>query len=316
MTSVLLHHFDPSPFSEKVRLLLGHCDLAWGSVRIPRVMPKPHFTALTGGYRKTPALQMGRDIYCDTALIVRVIERLSGKSTLVPQGQAASVRALEEMGDRLFLAAIPILFRPEGRAVLVDQLGEEGLARFQADRAELFSGGNVSRPDDQFSRAVWTPTLEMLDAQLAHQPFVLGEHPTLADFSLYHPIWYVRNNPGVRSITQDYPYLMAWFERLGTIGHGRRHDASEAQAHEIAAACDHWQPLADEFDDSLNMAPGDDVTVGAVDYGVDRVHGRLVHISREALTLEREATFEGRVPGPVRLHFPRDGFTLSPASSF
>ncbi|MFC0338021.1 Glutathione S-transferase [Kushneria avicenniae] len=311
MSEPLLHHFDASPFSEKVRLLLGYCGLQWGSVHIPRVMPKPCFTALTGGYRKTPALQLGRDVYCDTALIVRVIEQLSETTSLVPLDQAASVRAMEELGDRLFMAAIPILFRPEGRAVLVEQLGEEALARFQADRAELFSGGSVSRPDDQFSRAVWGPTLATLEAQLAPQPFVLGEHPTLADFSLYHPIWYVRNNPGVRAITEGYPAVMAWFARMQAFGHGSAREVSEAAAHEIAADCNHWQPLMGEFDDSAGMAAGDSIAVHAVDYGVDAVHGRLVHLSAETLTLERKASFEGREIGAVRVHFPRDGFAFT-----
>ncbi|WP_456269293.1 glutathione S-transferase family protein [Kushneria sp. AK178] len=311
MTLPLLHHFDPSPFSEKVRLLLGYCGLEWGSVHIPRMMPKPHFTALTGGYRKTPALQLGRDIYCDTALIVRVIERLSGNPTLLPPDQAASCRALEEMGDRLFLAAIPILFRPEGRAALIEQIGEEGLARFQADRAALFSGGSVSRPDDSFSRAVWDPTLEALEAQLAHRPFMLGETPTLADFSLYHPIWYVRNNPGVHGITDSYPAVMAWWARMQAFGHGRAREVSEAEAHDMVAGCDHWQPLAGGFDDSAGIAAGERVAVHAVDYGVDAVHGRLVHVNRDTLTLEREAGFEDRPLGPVRVHFPRDGFALT-----
>ncbi|WP_457808730.1 glutathione S-transferase family protein [Kushneria sp. EE4] len=310
MTLPLLHHFDASPFSEKIRLLLGYCDFEWGSVRIPRVMPKPHFTALTGGYRKTPALQLGRDIYCDTALIGRVIEHLSEASTLSPPSQAASVRALEELGDRLFLAAIPIHFRPEGRAALAEQLGEDALARFQSDRAELFSGGSISRPDDSFSRAVWGPTLDTLEAQLAHQPFVLGESPTLADFSLCHPVWYVNNNPGVRGLLAGYPHLMAWFARLQAFGHGRRREMSEAQAHDVATACDHWQPLTGEHDDSLGVAVGEAVAIHASDYGVDSVHGRLVQVGRETLTLEREATFEGRTLGPVRLHFPRDGFSL------
>jgi glutathione S-transferase len=30
---------------------------------------------LTGGYRKTPVLQIDADIYCDTQLILREIER-------------------------------------------------------------------------------------------------------------------------------------------------------------------------------------------------------------------------------------------------
>ena len=76
MSDLILHHYPMSPFSEKVRLILGHKQLAWKSVLIPSVMPKPDVVALTGGYRRTPFLQIGADIYCDTALIARrLVER-------------------------------------------------------------------------------------------------------------------------------------------------------------------------------------------------------------------------------------------------
>ncbi len=39
-------------------------------------MPKPDLLALTGGYRRAPVLQIGADIYCDTALIADVVEHL------------------------------------------------------------------------------------------------------------------------------------------------------------------------------------------------------------------------------------------------
>ena len=38
-------------------------------------MPKPDLMPLTGGYRKTPVLQVGADIYCDTQLIMLEIEK-------------------------------------------------------------------------------------------------------------------------------------------------------------------------------------------------------------------------------------------------
>ena len=76
-TELILHHYDTSPFSEKIRLILGHKKLAWKSVLIPAIMPKPDVVALTGGYRKTPVLQVGADIYCDTALICDVLEHLA-----------------------------------------------------------------------------------------------------------------------------------------------------------------------------------------------------------------------------------------------
>src|SRR5271165_502353 len=75
MTDIILHHYETSPYSEKVRLGLGLKGLAWASVEIPIIMPKPDLTALTGGYRKTPVLQIGADIYCDTQLIMRELER-------------------------------------------------------------------------------------------------------------------------------------------------------------------------------------------------------------------------------------------------
>ena len=75
MTDLILHHFDWSPFAEKARLALGLKQLDWASVQIPMIMPKPDLMPLTGGYRKTPVLQIGADIYCDTRLIARELER-------------------------------------------------------------------------------------------------------------------------------------------------------------------------------------------------------------------------------------------------
>ena len=58
MPDLILHHYPSSPFSEKMRLVLGYKKLGWKSVVIPAIMPKPDVLALTGGYRKTPFLQV------------------------------------------------------------------------------------------------------------------------------------------------------------------------------------------------------------------------------------------------------------------
>ena len=84
MTDLILHHYWTSPFAEKVHLLMGFKQLSWRSVIIPRVMPKPDLTALTGGYRKTPVLQVGADIYCDTALIAQRLEQAKATPALFP----------------------------------------------------------------------------------------------------------------------------------------------------------------------------------------------------------------------------------------
>ena len=59
MADLILHHYATSPFSEKLRLIMGYKKLAWKSVIIPQILPKPDLVALTGGYRKTPVLQIG-----------------------------------------------------------------------------------------------------------------------------------------------------------------------------------------------------------------------------------------------------------------
>ena len=84
MSDLILHHYPMSPFAEKVRLILGFKQLPWRSVLIPPVMPKPDVVALTGGYRKTPVLQVGADIYCDTALIARLLESRQPTPSLYP----------------------------------------------------------------------------------------------------------------------------------------------------------------------------------------------------------------------------------------
>ena len=60
--------------------------LAWRSVEIPMVMPKPELMPLTGGYRKTPVLQIGAEVYCDTSLILAEIERGKEEAALVMGG--------------------------------------------------------------------------------------------------------------------------------------------------------------------------------------------------------------------------------------
>jgi Glutathione S-transferase, N-terminal domain len=61
-------------------------------VEIPVIMPKPDLTALTGGYRKTPVLQIGADIYCDSQLIMRELERLHPSPSFYPAATARPTR--------------------------------------------------------------------------------------------------------------------------------------------------------------------------------------------------------------------------------
>ena len=72
--AIILHHYDTSPFSEKIRVLFGLKGMAWTSVHVPNMMPKPDLVELTGGYARTPVLQIDAEIYCDTAAILDALE--------------------------------------------------------------------------------------------------------------------------------------------------------------------------------------------------------------------------------------------------
>jgi glutathione S-transferase len=117
MSDLILHHYPSSPFSEKIRLILGYKQLAWKSVIIPQIMPKPDVVALTGGYRKTPFLQIGADIYCDSALICDVLEHRQPTPTLYPKDQKGLARIVAQWADeKLFWAAMAWNFSPKGAA--------------------------------------------------------------------------------------------------------------------------------------------------------------------------------------------------------
>ena len=99
MADLILHHYPQSPFAEKIRLILGLKGLDWRSVHIPMIMPKPDLVALTGGYRRTPVLQIGADVYCDTALMADVLEHLAPEPALFPPSHKGLARVLAQWAD-------------------------------------------------------------------------------------------------------------------------------------------------------------------------------------------------------------------------
>ena len=116
-STVILHHYPASPFSEKVRLVLGLKGLQWASVEIPNIMPRPHLMPLTGGYRRTPVMQIGADVYCDSQIIVRELERRFPEPTAFPGASAGAAWLLSRWSGfaEIYVAdrvSISELFRP------------------------------------------------------------------------------------------------------------------------------------------------------------------------------------------------------------
>ncbi len=312
MTDLILHHYPFSPYAEKTRAVLGYKQLAWHSVQIPAVMPKPDLMPLTGGYRKTPVLQIGRDVICDTALIVRLLDRLHPERPVVPAEHRASCTAWAALEQTLFFSAVATNFAPAGIKAMAERMGPELMAVFGADRQAFFVGGAARRPNAEFGKLNFLPHMHAIDVQLADgRPYLLGEAPTLADFAAYHPTWFVRNNPGTAATLDAFKALLGWFDRMKALGHGRPTELAAEGALEIARKTETWIDLDGPLLEPEGIKLGQQVVARATDYGVDPVEGTLIHASVFELVVQRS---DPRA-GTVRVHFPRQGFSVVPVQT-
>jgi glutathione S-transferase len=308
MHELILHHYDASPFAEKARLMLGFKQLSWRSVDIPRIMPKPDLVALTGGYRKTPVLQVGADIYCDTALIARRLDAEKATPALFPEGQEFVVASFAQWVDsQIFQHAVSLVFQPESVAVRFGKLPPEAVKAFVADRAGLFSGGSATRVPVEVAKHNWPSLMARVEQQLARETgdFLFGE-PSIADFSLAHCLWFLKGTPVTAPLVDAYPNVSAWLGRVLGFGHGASNALSAEDAIAIARAATPAALPDEPFVDPNGLTVGQRVQIAATDYGVDPVEGELVFAGAEELILRRE---DDRA-GTVHVHFPRLGFAI------
>ncbi|MGB5828734.1 MAG: glutathione S-transferase family protein [Pseudomonas mandelii] len=308
MSELILHHYPTSPFAEKARLLLGFKGLSWRSVKIAPVMPKPDLTALTGGYRKTPVLQVGADIYCDTSLIARRLEQEKALPAFFPEGQEMIAATFAAWADSVvFQHAVSLVFQPESIAVRFGNLPPEAIKAFLADRAGLFSGGSATKLSAEQARHQWPTIMARLEQQLQREQgdFLFGE-PSIADFALAHPMWFLKATPVTSPLVDAYPAVSAWLGRVMGFGHGAFSEMTSEAALDVARNATPAALPDEQFDEPNGFEPGQQVVIAATDYGVDPVAGELLFAGREELILRRE----DERAGVVHVHFPRFGFRL------
>lgn len=300
----LLHHYDASPFSEKVRKVLAHKRIAWRAVEQPNMMPKPDLVVLTGGYRRIPVLQIGADVYCDTQLIVRVIERLAPDPTLYPGGSEGTCHAWSLWADRIvFLPVVAVVFAEIGHMVPPE---------FIADRQKMMPGRDFVELPQQapHAREQLRALTSLLDTQLADgRRWILGGDFSLADAACFHPFWFLRVAPGGAALLAGFPRLRAWFERVDQMGHGERADMAPAEALAIAKESRPTAATGVEPGEPNGLTAGARVTVTPDDYGLDPVVGELVNASVHEVAVRRADP----AVGEVVVHFPRIGYRVAAA---
>ena len=301
---IYLHHYPASLFSEKIRVMLGYLDLSWKSVVIPNIMPRPLLMPLTGGYRKTPCLQIGANIYCDTSVIARGLARHAGDETLFAKGFVAS-RVAEWADTQLFRVTVALNFAPEAVGSMMSQLSSAEIEAFMKDRAALSEGSPIQRFSAEAAGAYLDSYLTELEASL-EAFFLFGDRPCIADFSLYHCLWFLENNETNAKRLERFLAVRGLMARMAAFGHGEVEEASGEEALVHAKESEPSLPiLTDASPRTIGL--GDTVEVMPVDYGLIPVKGVLRAHSVEEIVIEREAPEVGR----VLTHFPNAGFEIT-----
>jgi glutathione S-transferase len=303
MADIILHHYDVSPFSEKVRLLFGLKKLAWKSVIQPVIMPKPDLVPLTGGYRRIPVMQIGADVFCDSQVILAEIERRAPD----PKALLGPSFAVNLWADRLFFqTTIPVLFgqMPEGA---LDQAFIDDRTRLSGQPFNL-AAMKAAAP---LMRGPWRAQVAWIEQALATSggDFIFGKQPSIGDFSAYMNFWFLGNSqPGtVDELTLGMDRVRAWRERVKAIGHGSRTNITPADALAQAKAAEPAISVPHDPHDPSGIQPGEAAVVMADDYGREPLAGKLVAANADRVIIERRDPGLGR----LHLHVPRMGFILT-----
>ncbi len=301
---IIFHHYPTSPFSEKIRVAFGIKQLAWRSVEIPNMMPKPDLMPLTGGYRKTPVMQIGADIYCDTQIILRELERRFPTPSIFPIKNGLAY-AIGFWSDRLF-------FMPSV-GVVFGEIGHMVPEAFKQDRAKM--SGNTFSTEAMaaaapFAKDQWRAHADFVAETLEDgRDYMGGPKPGAADIHAYMNFWWIKAAlPHLAgAMMEEFPKVDAWVARVAALGHGKPTPMDSKEALAIArAATSDAQPATDAAD-PRGLKSGDKVTVSADDYGRDPVAGEIVFSNRHEIAIKRNAP----EVGDVVVHFPRAGFVVA-----
>ncbi|GGE10698.1 glutathione S-transferase [Polymorphobacter glacialis] len=294
----ILHHYETSPFAELVRAAMGLKQLEWQSVIIPNILPKPDLTELTGGYARTPVLQIGADIYCDTAAILHALDEFKPTPSLYPAPLGSLHKVIANWaGGVQFFAHVGAAMGTMPAGAMPDSFVEDRKGRFGLDMAQL-SKATPHLTSQALTAAYW------LDASLADgRSFVGGDAPGHADLAFYSNTWFVRGIPFAKATSDAIfalPNLAAWFGRVKALGHGTHSEISADEAIAVAAAA---EPAAIKGRIDAPFTAGQQVAVKTDGSGDATPTGKLAQLDPIGIIILRS----GERCGNVAVHFPRLG---------
>ncbi|KAK1997898.1 glutathione S-transferase [Colletotrichum falcatum] len=329
---IVLYHYSASPYARRIVWYLALRGIPYVQCMQPPVLPRPDVEKLGIVHRRIPILAIGRDIYYDTRLMLRKLERLYPArprlGAAVPE-QVAVERLLEALiiDGGVFSGAIsllptdlPMLRDPES-TWFKDREGYLG-AKLTAEtmrRARPTAANEIRR------------TMELLETTLladGRDWILKTDGPGLADIeAVWLPHW-LASIPGAlpeeHVSAERFPKVFAWIGRFQDAASAAKKAApavAKVSGDEAAAivASSPYNEAAGRVDaaDALvaaeGLAAGDDVILWPADTGTSHKDtGKLVSLDGEEVVIEVEGP-KGR---PARVHAPRHGFRVEKLDRF
>ena len=287
----------------------------------PPVMPRPDLASLGVGYRKIPLMAIGKDVYCDSRLIISKLESLYPESRLaLPNSAEAGVRKLFEnwtIDGGIFANVVKLMpFWLENgllqnKAFLDDRQKLSGGRRMTAEMMQAARPGGLQHIKE---------ALDLLETTFladGRQWILATQEPSLADIDAVWPFeWLIVDKSMRGSLPEEhfgeknYPKVYAWAHRFMKEVRKRksgaasptRLDGKAASARIIGAklAC---EQVSFDSGNLLGLQMGEQVEIYPSDYGqTGRTVGKVVGYTDSEVVLENE---QG-----LRVHFPLWNFTV------
>jgi glutathione S-transferase len=208
MGEINLYQYTVSPFTEKVRRVLTYKHLKWHPIEC-HYEDKTNLLAVTkGAWARVPVLEWDGEVVYNSADIIKWLDRKVTTNRVIPDDARGLVEIIDHWADNTFF--MPILF-----LVIPDLLDAAGDAKLQANREKMI-GMTTAQMRERHApmKEQLAAHLRMIDDQLAGKDFFLGRSFTMADASLYHPLFFLALNPSNFSTVKNFGNVSRWYERI------------------------------------------------------------------------------------------------------
>ncbi|KAF2131843.1 hypothetical protein P153DRAFT_429100 [Dothidotthia symphoricarpi CBS 119687] len=316
----ILFYYKGSVYSQRVLCYLWLRGIEFDECIQPPVMPRPDLSSLDVAYRRIPLMAIGKDVYCDSRLIISKLESTYPNSTLAPATSAdAGVRKLFEswtVDGGIFINAVKLMPYWTPGSFLSNEAFVDDRAQLSGRRmtAELMKAG---RPNGlQHIRQA----LDMLENTFLadDRKWILDtKEPSLADLDAIWPFaWLILDQFMKGALSEEhinetiYPKTYAWVRRFMVEvekGKGRSPEPNtldgKIMSNRILGSSTSPEVTTFIVNDPLMVQAGDEVEVFPSDYGQNnKDRGTLVGLTTHEVVIRNKKG--------LHLHFPRWNYCI------